>query len=136
MVEPKVGRHGLHPIARAARKEAIELLGEKAGVFRAAIRRYVNAVEVADEARRAWEREERPLMHRFSNGVEGMHPLVTTMEKMERQAAAFGASLGLDPVSAARLVPKRAGPGRPLGSVSAPDRVGVVEPVKLRSVKK
>jgi hypothetical protein len=124
MVEPKNGRCGvprLHAAAAAARKEALEHLGEAAASFTASISRYVNAVEVADTARREWERLDRPMMHRFANGVEGIHSLISTMAGMDKAAAAFGASLGLDPMSRKRLLgPGQA--GRPIGAVSADDR--------------
>jgi len=135
MVEPKAGRRGasvLHATALEAKREAVEALGEDATRFSAAVRRYVRAVEVADEARRQWEAEARPLMFRYANSVVGTHPLVQTMERMERQSAAFGAALGLDPMSAKRLRGGRV--GRPVGAVSAPDRVGGVPLVRLRSV--
>src|SRR5690349_1031258 len=107
MVEPKTGRSGLHAAARAAREEALEHLGDAAASFTAAVTRYVNAVEMADEARREWERLDRPMMYRFSNGIEATHPLITVMERGDRQAAAFGAALGLDPLSRKKLL----GPG-------------------------
>ena len=48
----------------------------------------------------------------------------------EQVAAAFGAMLGLDPVSARRVDPRRR--GRPHGAVSTPDRVA---PPPLELVK-
>jgi hypothetical protein len=111
----------LHAAALAARAEALEHLWADAEAFASAIERYVNAVEVADEARRAWERLERPLSSKGSYGQLVEHPLVRTMERLDRAAAAFGAALGLDPVSAARL--GRVGVfGRPPGANSADDR--------------
>src|SRR5689334_19676050 len=118
MVEPKKRRRSvrkLHAAAENARREALEHLGESAASFTAAITRYVNAVEAADEARREWERVGRPMMHRFANGMEGIHPLVSTMERMDRAAAGFGAALGLDPMSRKRLHGPGHG-GRPPGA--------------------
>src|SRR6266496_3242279 len=101
MVERK---QTLHARAKAARREAVAALGEADSArFRAAIDRYVNAVEVADQARRRWEDEGRPLWTRGSQGQDVEHPLVRTMDRLERAAAQFGAVLGLDPVSAKRL---------------------------------
>lgn len=111
----------LHAAALAAREEALEQLGVDAARFTAAITRYVNAVEVADQARREWEKLTRPLWTKGSLGQLVEHPLIRTMERLDRAAAAFGASLGLDPVSAARL--GRVGVfGRPPGANSADDR--------------
>jgi hypothetical protein len=112
--------------------EAVTRLGVDASGFVAAIDRYVNAVEVADQARREWEREGRPMVGHFVNGMEGLHPLVKTMQQLERDASRFGALLGLDPVSAKR-VGGGAARGRPVGAVSAPDRSR--EPPKLRVAK-
>ena len=113
---------GLHAAAKAARAEAIYRLGDQAVVYAAALERYVNAVEVADAARREWERLERPLIGRYANGTEGLHPLVSTMEKLDRAASRYAAELGLTPASAKRLGSSR-GRGRPVGAASAPDRV-------------
>ena len=121
----------LHAAAVRARDEAVARLGDDAPRFRAAIERYVNAVEVADQARREWERGGRELWTKGSQGQLVEHPLIRTMDRLDRAAAAFGAALGLDPASEKRL--GRVGqPGRPVGAVSAPDRVA---PAPLRSVK-
>jgi hypothetical protein len=55
MVEPNQRPGKLHTAARMALREAQDHLGDDAERFRAAIDRYVNAVEVADAARRRWE---------------------------------------------------------------------------------
>src|SRR4051812_5250462 len=110
----------LHARAKAARAEAIEALGADAAKFRAAIDRYVNAVEVADQARRSWDDEGRPLWTNGSQGQLVEHPLVRTMDRLERAAMAFGGVLGLDPASAKRLAGVGTS-GRPVGAVSAED---------------
>jgi phage terminase small subunit len=93
----------------------------------------VNAVEVADQARREWEREGRPLSTTGSMGQLVEHPMVRTMERLDRAAATFGASLGLDPMSEKRMT--GAGVvGKPPGSNSADDRVAL-PPLKLKRVK-
>jgi ribosomal protein L20 len=79
MVERKTG---LHARARRARLEAVEHLGTDAQRFRAAIDRYTNAVEVADSARREWERLERPLWTKGRQGQLVEHPLVRTMDRV------------------------------------------------------
>ena len=127
---PRASR-GLHAAAKAARAEAIDCLGDQAGEYAAALERYVNAVEVADAARREWERLQRPLIGRYANGTEGLHPLVSTMEKLDRAASRYAAELGLTPASAKRLGPSR-GRGRPVGANSAPDRA--LPPPLLRVV--
>jgi hypothetical protein len=130
MVEPNQRPGKLHTAARMALREAQDHLGDDAERFRAAIDRYVNAVEVADAARRRWEDEGRPMSSRGSIGQEVEHPLIRTMDRLDASAARFGARLGLDPESAGRM---RRGVGRPVGSASAPDRVAPPE-VKLKAV--
>jgi hypothetical protein len=116
MVDPKME---LHAAAKTALKEAKSALGDDFGRFQAAVWRYVSAVEVADEARRMWIAEGRPMWTRGSIGQDVEHPLIRTMDRLDASAARFGARLGLDPESAGRL---RRSPGRPLGATSAPDR--------------
>jgi hypothetical protein len=112
---------GLHARARRARAEAVERLGTDAQRFRTAIDRYAAAVEVADYARREWERLERPLWTEGSLGQLVEHPLIRTIDRSERAAARFGDSLGLTPAAERRL--GRVGLyGRPAGANSAPDR--------------
>ncbi|HEX3332180.1 MAG TPA: P27 family phage terminase small subunit [Gaiellales bacterium] len=117
-------RRGLHAVAKAARKEALEHLGDQAGEFSAMLDRYVNAVEVADAARREWERLDRPLIGKYANGTEGLHPLVSTMERLDRAANRYAGELGLTPASAKRLggIGRIGRIGRPMGANSAPDR--------------
>lgn len=123
----------LHAAAKRARAEAEAWLGEDFPKFQAAVERYVNAVEVADAARQEWERLNRPMTSIGSQGQEVEHPFLRTMERLDRSAAAFGAALGLDPVSARRL--GRVGvPGRPVGAESAPDRRAEAPPMMLRAV--
>src|SRR4051812_20538252 len=84
----------LHARAKAARREAIAVLGEAdTARFRAAIDRYVKAVEVADQARRSWEDEGRPLWTNGSQGQLVERPLVRTMDRLERAAMSFGGVL-------------------------------------------
>jgi hypothetical protein len=107
---------------RGAWREAVRELGhEDATRFRGAVSRYARAVDVAERARVEWVRLERPLVFVQPNKAQGQHPLVTAMMAADRQAGAFAAELGLTPLSAARVGPRR-GRGRPVGAVSAPDR--------------
>lgn len=121
---------GLHDVAKAAREEAKEVLGADFDRFRTAVDRYVNAVEVADDARREWERLGRPKTSEGSMRQETEHPLIRTMERLDSAAMRFGAVLGLDPQSSTRM---RRGPGRPVGAASAPER-RVPPEVKLKAV--
>lgn len=124
---------GLHARAKRARAEAVERFGADASRFRAAIDRYTLAVEVADQARREWDKLDRPLWTKGSLGQLVEHPLIRTMDRLERAAAGFGDSLGLSPMAERRL--GRVGVvGRPLGANSAPDRVAVPPIVKLKAV--
>ena len=109
------------------------MLGEDADRFRAALERYVNAVEVADQARRTWEGEGRPLWTTGSQGQKVEHPLVRTMDRLDRAAMTFGAVLGLDPASEKRLA-RVAKPGRPSGAASASDRKAPPPVVTLKAV--
>jgi hypothetical protein len=123
MVERKPG---LDARAKAARVEAVAHLGADAERFRAAIDRYVLAVEVADQARREWDKLGRPLWTKGSQGQFIEHPLVRTMDRMERAAATFADTLGLTPArrfskaspGSPRPLPTRPSTGRPsnLGS--------------------
>jgi hypothetical protein len=128
MVEPK---QELHEAAKSALREAEEHLGADARRFRAAVDRCVNAVEVADVARRLWVSEGRPMWSEGSKRQLVEHPLVRTMDRLDAAASRFGGLLGLDPVSAQRL--GRVGArGRPVGA-SAPDR-RLPPMVKLKAV--
>src|SRR4051794_24711999 len=103
MVEPNQRPGKLHTAARMALREAQNHLGSDAERFRAAIDRYVNAVEVADAARREWEELGRPMSTKGSLNQEVEHPLIRTMDRLDASAARFGDRLGLDPASAARM---------------------------------
>ena len=116
--------------ALLAENEAREVLGEDFGGFRAAVRRYVLAVDAAEYARAEWIAAQRPMRDIFANGMGGVHPLFKAMESAEAQAARFGAELGLSPASAKRISGS-AKPGRPVGAVSAPDRKAAAPALKL-----
>jgi hypothetical protein len=73
------------------------------------------------------------LWTKHSNGTVGQSVFVTIMESNDRAASRFGAALGLDP-SAARKLGRIGQPGRPLGAVSAPDRVAGPPIVRLRAI--
>jgi hypothetical protein len=99
----------------------VEALGAEAELFVDAIARFARAVDVADRARRQWIAEGRPLIARNPNGADGVGVLLRVVMDSERAAAGYGASLGLDPMSARKLA--RVGvQGRPMGAASAPDR--------------
>ena len=97
-------------------------MGEDAPRFRTALLSYTYAVDLESRARAEWEREKRPLIQ--VHGAAGVHPLVKIMLETSRSAAYHGAQLGMAPASAQRIYPQRR-PGRPIGAVSAPDRVAL-----------
>lgn len=116
---------GLTPAARAAYSRAERELGEDAARYRTALLSYTYAVDLESRARAEWIREKRPLIQ--VHGASGIHPLMKLMMETARSAAWHGAQLGMDPASAKRIYPHRR-PGRPLGAVSAPDRVALPAP--------
>ena len=120
----------LNKAAQTALLEAEEVLGPDFSRFRTAVDRYVNAIEVADAARREWEKLGRPKSTRGSIGQEVEHPLIRTMDRLDTSANRFAAELGLTPASAARMGRKA---GRPPGAVSAADRKSPPA-VKLKAV--
>ena len=122
---------GLTAAARAAYTVAERELGEDALRFRTALLSYAYAVDLESRARAEWEREKRPLIH--VHGAAGVHPLVKVMLETSRSAAQHAAQLGLTPASARRVYPQRR-PGRPIGAVSAPDRVAL-PPAQWRDVE-
>lgn len=75
------------------------------------------------ETRREWEAQGKPLTTFSDNGIEYVHPLWKLMIEAESQAAKLRE----------KATPKKA-PGRPVGKVSAPDRVSRPAPM-LRAVK-
>jgi hypothetical protein len=113
---------GLGAGARAAWREAVASLGADEFLrCRTAAVRYVRAVDVADGLFAEWVRDDRPLVFMQPNRALGQHPLVVGWLAAARVAAGFGCELGLSPMAAARLGPRRS-PGRPVGANSAPDR--------------
>jgi hypothetical protein len=116
---------GLTPAARAAYRLAERELGEDAARFRTALLSYVYAVDLESRARAEWQRDQRPLIQ--VHGAAGVHPLAKLVMETARAASWHGAQLGLDPASAKRIYPHRR-PGRPVGAVSAPDRVALPGP--------
>jgi hypothetical protein len=61
------------------------------------------------------------------------HPLVAMIARAERDAAAFGAALGLDALAAERARPKRPKAGRPPGSTPLADLAPASK--RLRALK-
>jgi terminase small subunit-like protein len=104
------------------------MLGEDdVAAFRTAVTAYVRAVDIADRARDEWYAAKRPIVFRQPNGATGVHPLVSAIVATSRSVMSHAGELGLTPMSAARLgrLGVRRGPGRPVGSNSAPDRVAL-----------
>lgn len=86
-------------------------------LFTEAVERYAGAVEAAALFRAEWEELGQPATAEGSMRQSIPHPLVKMVADQEAAAARFAAAVGLD----AGARGKRA-PGRPVGSVSAPDR--------------
>jgi len=123
---------GLTAAARAAYSRAEHELGEGATRYRTALLSYVYAVDLESRARDEWERDKRPLVSVFADGrPKDVHPLLRVVMETARSAAYHGGQLGLSPASAKRVGGQR-GRGRPVGAVSAPDRVAL-PPIQLAS---
>jgi hypothetical protein len=114
---------GLNAAGRAAWREAVGVVGDDVG-FGGAVGRYARAVDVAGRVRAEWVRGGRLIVACNPNGASGVHPVLKAVFESERMAADLGARLGLHPASAKRIWPHR-GRGRPVGAVSAPDRLAL-----------
>lgn len=93
---------------------------------------YQRAVADAEFVRAAWVEAGRPIVADHANGSCGVSPLFKSVGDAETIAARLRSELGLSPKSAKAVIHRR--PGRPVGSVSAPDRVRARPGVQLRSV--
>jgi hypothetical protein len=93
-----------------------------------AVDRYADAVALAAKLREEWDGMGRPSLAEGSMRQPIPHPLVKMIADADAAAAKYAAAVGLD-VSART---KRA-PGRPVASVSAPDRAA--SPPRMRRVK-
>ena len=114
---------GLSVGAKAAWAESRRFLGDDDfRRFETAVLRYVRAVDVSDRVFAEWVGLGRPLVFLQPNRALGQHPLVVAWLAASKTASVFGAELGLSPLAASRLGPRR-GQGRPMGANSAPDRV-------------
>jgi hypothetical protein len=122
----------LHAAALRARRKALEHLGEDAERFTAAIERYVNAVESRTQLGGRGKRRAGPC-GRSIRTARSARASSSRSWSYDRAALRFGAALGLDP-SAARKLGRIGQPGRPLGAVSAPDRVAGPPIVRLRAI--
>lgn len=122
-------------VATRARREALatlEALGEPLDRNRAALDRYVSAVDTAARARAAWEADGCPLTTMTLHGTIVKHPLVQVMLDAETEAGRRGRALGLDPSGRATLGRRRVA-GK-LGD-RTPDRTAPARPgVVLRAV--
>ena len=96
--------------------------------MRDAVDRYAWAVHTATKIRGEWLALGEPVTLVHPNLVVGGHPMLKEMTTAERHAAQMGSLMGLDVKSSA---PKSKG-GRPVGSVSAPDRAAA--PPRLQIV--
>jgi len=107
---------------RRAWENALEAVGgDASGEVREPLERYARAADLAGMLREEWTKSGRPATS--TGGATGKalvpHPLVKMMAEAEQEAAKLYEQL-LRPAPAAGGV--RRGPGRPIGSVSAPDR--------------
>jgi hypothetical protein len=123
----------LSAAAIMAENEARKALGDDFGGFESAVRDYVLAVDEAEHARGVWIEHGKPMRDTFANGMGGVHPFFKAMETARTQASRLRSELGLSPASAKRIN-GAAARGRPVGSVSAPDRKAQAPPMKLKAV--
>ena len=105
---------------RRAWENALEAIGgELPAELREPLERYVRAADLAGLLRQEWETAGRPATS--TGGATGKalvaHPLVKMIAEAEAEAAKLYEQL-LRPAA----TPARRGPGRPIGSASAPDR--------------
>ena len=85
--------------------------------FYDAVVAFARAIDMLESVRREWVSHGRPWVTTNPNGAEGVHPLVKLIRDLEADAHRARKALKLEPDAI-----KRAGPGRPPGSSSAPDR--------------
>jgi hypothetical protein len=85
--------------------------------FAHAVVRFARAVDLVVEVRAEWDSHGRPKLFTHTNGALVPHPLFKMLQSAESDAAKYGRALKLEPNAI-----KRAGPGRPPGASSAPDR--------------
>lgn len=100
-------------------KKAFAIASEHvdSGLYVHAVERYARAVDLEARIWAEWVDHGRPLMLEAPNGVRYAHPLLKMYRDASADAATASRAVLLDP---SRV--KNARPGRPLGSVSAPDR--------------
>lgn len=103
---------GLNAAGRAAWKRAMDSLTEpEREQFADVVAAYANEVDLAHRLRAAWVKLGRP----------ADHELVRSMRAADRTVAHLARNLRLTPQTAAGSGTVK--PGRPVGAVSAPDRV-------------
>src|SRR4051794_37491744 len=117
---------GLGAVAQAAHRRAARALADQPDADRLldAVRRYADAVDVGDRARREWRQAGSPLLITHPNGITSAHPLVAVMRDAEKDAARYGEALGLKPGRVARRGPD------PVATISAD--IGESPAAKLR----
>ena len=98
--------------------------------FEDAVRAFARAVDMADKVRAEWKSYGEPMLFTHTNGALVAHPLVKMLQAAEADAAKAGRALKLEPDAI-----KRAGPGRPPGASSAPDRKAPPPMIKLAAPK-
>jgi hypothetical protein len=91
-----------------------------------AVLAFARAIDMLESVRREWVDYGRPWVTTNPNGAEGVHPLVKLIRDLEADAHRARKALKLEPDAI-----KRAGPGRPPGSPSSPDRKAPPPVVKL-----
>ncbi len=91
-----------------------------------AVLAFARAIDMLESVRREWVDYGRPWVTTNPNGAEGVHPLVKLIRDLEADAHRARKALKLEPDAI-----KRAGPGRPPGSSSSPDRKAPPPVVKL-----
>jgi hypothetical protein len=85
------------------------------------------ACEVADELRRCWEDDGRPLTAPGSRDQPVEHPLIESLREQQRHVSALGAWLGLD----SKALREMGGSGWRRGAPRAPDHAASLRPSKV-----
>ena len=106
-----------HPRAREAMERYID--ESASDDLLPGILRYGRALDVETRVREAWVDLGQPVLMTFSNGMTGAHPLLKVMQSSAKLAAEMHKAAGLGIDAAAYRRPQ----GRPVGAVSAPDRL-------------
>jgi phage terminase small subunit len=121
---------GLDPAGRAAWRRAVAVLrelGEDPGLSLEPLAALARTLGDVARLRAEWRAAGSPGVTEGSANQLTVHPLVVSIERLERWAHELGESLALDP-QARRKLARRVGAGRPAGAASAPDRAPSAPP--------